>query len=212
MKTSRILALSLTVAALAGCARGNQLEDGGVYTVRSACPQVAIPAGTGDITLFSPSDSTDASAIDISAAITNLRSSCSSATDPIVSTASFDVVATRRDASSDRQVTLLLFDVAMRGGQNIAAKKINQVTLNFPAGSHRAEVRTAGVVHVKRAATALSPEIRKAITTQRKVGELDAAIDPMSNPAVRDAVANATFEHLVGFQLTQNQLRYNLTR
>ena len=39
-----------------------------------------------------------------------------------------------------------------------------------------------------------------------------AAIDPLSDPAIRDAVANATFEHLVGFQLTQEQLRYNATR
>jgi hypothetical protein len=29
---------------------------------------------------------------------------------------------------------------------------------------------------------------------------------------VRTAVANATFEHLVGFQLTEDQLRYNATR
>ena len=40
----------------------------------------------------------------------------------------------------------------------------------------------------------------------------DAAVDPMSDPAVREAVTRATFEHLVGFQLTQDQLRYNVTR
>jgi hypothetical protein len=34
----------------------------------------------------------------------------------------------------------------------------------------------------------------------------------MSDPQVREAVANATFEHLVGFQLTQDQLKYNATR
>jgi hypothetical protein len=34
----------------------------------------------------------------------------------------------------------------------------------------------------------------------------------MSDPAVRAAVANATFEHLVGFQLSEQQLRYNVTR
>ena len=31
-------------------------------------------------------------------------------------------------------------------------------------------------------------------------------------PKIREAVARATFEHLVGFQLTQEQLRYNATR
>jgi hypothetical protein len=34
----------------------------------------------------------------------------------------------------------------------------------------------------------------------------------MTDPAIRSAVANATFEHLVGFQLTEQQLRYNVTR
>ena len=40
----------------------------------------------------------------------------------------------------------------------------------------------------------------------------DASIDPLSRPQVRDAVARATFEHLIGFQLTQDQLVYNATR
>ena len=40
----------------------------------------------------------------------------------------------------------------------------------------------------------------------------DAAIDPMADPGVRDAVAKATFQHLVGFQLTADQLKYNATR
>ena len=43
-------------------------------------------------------------------------------------------------------------------------------------------------------------------------GDADAAIDPLSDPKIRDAVARATFEHLVGFQLSQDQLRYNATR
>ena len=34
----------------------------------------------------------------------------------------------------------------------------------------------------------------------------------LTDPAIRTAVANATFEHLVGFQLSQDQLRYNVTR
>ena len=34
----------------------------------------------------------------------------------------------------------------------------------------------------------------------------------MNKPEIRDAVARATFEHLIGFQLTQEQLRYNATR
>ncbi len=34
----------------------------------------------------------------------------------------------------------------------------------------------------------------------------------MTEPGVARAVANATFEHLVGFELTQDQIKYNATR
>jgi len=50
------------------------------------------------------------------------------------------------------------------------------------------------------------------LTRKRKPGDADAAIDPLSDPKIRDAVARATFEHLIGFQLTPEQLRYNATR
>jgi hypothetical protein len=54
--------------------------------------------------------------------------------------------------------------------------------------------------------------VRRILTRPRKPGDPQAAVDPLSDPAVRAAVANATFEHLVGFQMTQDQLRYNATR
>ena len=59
--------------------------------------------------------------------------------------------------------------------------------------------------------TCFTPAIHE-IQRVSKPGDPQAAIDPLSDPAVRAAVANATFEHLVGFQLTQEQIRYNATR
>ena len=35
---------------------------------------------------------------------------------------------------------------------------------------------------------------------------------PDSLPRIREAVARATYEQLIGFQLTSEQLRYNATR
>ena len=87
------------VATLSSCNRPGTMGEGGIYVTRSTCPQVGIPAGTGDVTLFNPPGRTDA-----------------------------------------------------------------------------------------------------------------AAIDPLADPMIRDAVAKATFEQLIGFQLTQDQLRYNATR
>lgn len=206
------LASLIVLALLAGCSRKGNIEDGGIYAVRSACPQVAIPAATGDITLFDPAGSTDASAIDVEAAITDLRANCQDTGADIVSTATFDVVATRRNPTEARQVMLPFFDVVVQSGTNVVAKRIGQVALNFPAGSARAQTSAQATVRVSRAAASLPQNVRDILTKPRKVGDPDAAIDPMSDPAVRAAVAKATFQHLVGFQLTSEQLRYNATR
>ena len=50
--------------ALAGCSQRGEIDPtGGIVAVRSACPVAAIPAQTGDVTLFNPVGSTDARAI-----------------------------------------------------------------------------------------------------------------------------------------------------
>ena len=67
-------------------------------------------------------------------------------------------------------------------------------------------------VRVNRGAATLPANVRAILTRPRKAGEAEAAVDPMSDPAVAKAVADATFEHLVGFALTQEQIRYNATR
>jgi hypothetical protein len=102
--------------------------------------------------------------------------------------------------------------VALRGGGTVAAKQIGSVALNFPAGSEHAYTRAQATIRVNRSAATLPANVRAILTRPRKAGEAEAAIDPLSEPAVREAVANATFEHLVGFQLSQDQLKYNATR
>jgi hypothetical protein len=67
-------------------------------------------------------------------------------------------------------------------------------------------------VRVLRSAVTLPADIRRELTRERRAGEADAAVDPLTNPRIRDAVARASFEQLVGFQLTPEQLRYNATR
>jgi outer membrane lipoprotein SlyB len=209
----KALFVTLTLALLlTGCSRNGEVVAGGVYVKRTGCPQVAIPAATGDITLFDPPGYTTAAAIDVTAAITNLRSTCTEEGAFLVSTASYDVVATRRDAAQARQVVLPIFSVATQGGTNVVAKRIGGVALDFAAGSIRGQGRGQSVVRVARASAALPADVQRELTRQRKPGDADAAVDPLSDPKIRDAVAAATFEHLVGFQLSQEQLRYNATR
>jgi hypothetical protein len=207
-RLSSLIALTL----LAGCSREGLIESGGVYTTRSACPQAGIVGGTGDITLFNPANNMTVGAMDVTATMTNVRSACSDQGDQIVSQVWFDVVGQRRAAGPARQVVLPYFNVAVQGGTTVAAKRLAAVALNFPANELRAQTRGYGVIRVSRAAATIPQDVERILTRPRRPGDPQAAVDPMTDPAVRAAVARATFEHLVGFQLTNGQLRYNATR
>jgi hypothetical protein len=207
----RLTALAIILLATA-CSREGELGQGGVYVTRSACPQVGIPAATGDITLFNPSNRTDAASLDVTAAITNVRSTCDETGANIVSRVTFDVVGSRRDAGPARTVVLPYFTVALQAGTQVVAKRVGQVGLEFAAGSYRAQTSGQATIQVSRSVATLPEDVRRELTRERKPGDADAAIDPLSDPKIRDAVARATFEHLIGFQLTPEQLRYNATR
>ena len=209
------LAAIAAVILLSACRHTGDITSengGGVYAVRSACPIAGIPAGTGDITLFDPQGSTDARAIDVTAAITDLRATCQETDADVISTATFTIVGLRRDAGPARQVVLPYFNVALRGGSDVAAKQIGQAVLNFSAGDIHGWARVQATVRVNRGAATLPENVREILTRPRKAGEVEAAVDPLSDPAVQKAVNNATFEQLIGFELSQDQLKYNATR
>jgi hypothetical protein len=164
------------------------------------------------VTLFNPPESRDASAIDVTATITNLSASCNDTGAQVVSNATFDVLAVRRDATAARQVVLPFFTVVVQGGSQVIAKRVGRVGLNFAAGSYRAETRGQSVVRVSRSVATLPASVREVLNRKRKAGDESAAIDPLTDPTVRAAVARATFEQLVGFQMTPEMLKYNATR
>jgi hypothetical protein len=197
---------------LLGCSTDGQITETGITVTRSACPAVAIPAATGDITLFSPENSRSADAIDVVAHITNVRSTCDESGENIVTTANFEIRGQRRDASGAREVVLPYFAAVVQGGTNVVSKSVSRVGLRFEPGQLRASTTGSATGQVLRAAATLPEDIRRQITRERKPGDPDAAIDPMADPAVREAVRRASFEVLVGFQLTQDQLAYNATR
>ena len=198
--------------ALVGCSREGELTTAGILTTRSACPSVAIPSATGDITLFNPENRRTADAIDVVAQMTNVRSTCNDTGEYIVTTTNFDVYAQRRNTSGDRDVVLPYFATVVQGGTNVVSKRLGSVNLHFANGQDRASASGTASSQVLRSAATLPEDIRKQITRERKPGDADAALDPMADPTVRAAVARATFEFLVGFQLTQEQLAYNATR
>jgi len=210
LKTKAIL---LAMLPLAACSTGSEFDEtGGIKIARSSCPAVAIPTYTGDVTLFNPLGDRTLAALDATATITNMRTTCTDVGDRIQVVASFDVQASRTRPAGARQLSLPYFASILRGGTEIQSKQLGQVTIDFADGQLRGAAHASATASVSRAAATLPPEILERITRKRKVGDADAALDPMTQPEVRDAVAKANFEMLVGFQLSESQLAYNATR
>lgn len=210
-----ILAAVAGITLLGGC-RGEGdivVEQGvGITALRSVCPAVGVPDYTGDVTLFSPADARTADAIDVTAAITNVRSTCDETGDQVYSTVTFDVIATRTNTAGPRTVSLPYYSTVLRGGTSVVAKRVGTVELTFAPGQSRAQASGSAAAYVDRAEATLPADIRERITRRRRAGDQSAAIDPLTEPDVRAAIARATFELLVGFQLTEDQLAYNATR
>jgi hypothetical protein len=215
LKKITTVAVTLTVLALAGCAKNGDLDISsgvGITATRTGCPIVAVPDGTGDITLFNPASSQDSTAVDVVATITKLRPICNSTGEKIYSVADFEVQARRTNRSGARTVTLPYFSTVVQGGSAVVAKRVGQVTLNFADGQDRASATAKAASYIDGASARLPADIVERITRKRKAGDADAALDPMADPEVRAAMQRASFELLVGFQLTEDQLRYNVTR
>jgi len=210
-----VLCSTAAMATVAGCAKDNEIDLAGgvgITSTRSTCPAVAVPLHTGDVTLFDPATSRDARAVDVVAAITNVTPQCNDAGEKVYQLANFDVVATRRDAGPARTVTLPYYATVLQGGTAVIAKRLGNVTVSFADGQVRGTGRGQASAYVERAAATLPADIQERITRKRKAGDQDAAVDPLSLPEVRAAVQRASFELLIGFQLTQEQLEYNVRR
>lgn len=209
-----IMALA-AAASLGACASEGDLvvnQGVGITAVRSLCPAVGVPDYTGDVTLFSQSGVKTQATMDVTAVITNVRPSCDESGDRVYSEASFDVLATRRDTGAARSVELPYFVTVVQGGSAVVSKRVGTVRLDFAAGQDRASASGKAGTFVDKAAATLPSEIRERITRKRKAGDADAALDPLADPEVKAAIARASFEMLIGFQLTQDQLAYNATR
>jgi hypothetical protein len=225
------LAFLLAPLVLAGCAdKDNDITaiggSIGQEVKRTSCPAVGVPAYAGDITLFNPAESRDASAIDVVAVLTDVRGQCDDSEDNgkkpnknetaespnLTSNVTFKVEARRNDPHGARDVTLPYFAVVMHGGTAVASKSISRISLHFDDGQLLATATGQASATVNRAEATLPENIRNKLIRKRNADDADATVDPMTDPSVRAAMTKASFELLVGFQLTQEQLAYNATK
>ena len=214
-RRAALLAATAGALVLSACAKDNEIDltsGVGITQTRSLCPALAIPLHTGDVTLFDPATSRDASAVDVVAAITKLTPQCNEAGDKVFMAANFEVRAARRDAGSARTIDIPYFSTVVQGGSAVVAKRIGQVRVSFAEGETRGSGTGQAEADVDREAATLPDDIVARITRRRRAGDEDAAVDPLSIPEVRTALQRATFELLVGFQLTEAQLEHNVRR
>ncbi|MXP45153.1 hypothetical protein [Allopontixanthobacter sediminis] len=210
-----VLPLAGAAAMLAGCSREGELvinQGVGIAAIRSVCPAVGVPDFTGNVTTFQSAGDKTVANMDVTASITNVRSTCNDTSEKVYSEATFDVLARRTNTSGARRVELPYYSAVLRGGSAVQAKRIGTVVIDFADGQERAQASAKAGAFVDRAEATLPAEIREQITRRRRPGDVDAALDPLADPQVKAALARATFELLVGFQLTEEQLGYNATR
>jgi hypothetical protein len=181
---------------------------------RSSCPAVAVAAYAGDTTLFRPgaAATADVANMEAVATITNVRDECAETADQFVSRINYDVIVRRTDATQARQFVLPVFAAVVQAGNIVNAKQISQVTVNFAAGQERAVAQGTATAAVSRTAAAVPQAILDKINRKRRPGELDAATDPMADPEVKAALRAASFEVLLGFQLDDRALAYNIAK
>ncbi len=213
LRARTLMALS-ALAVLSACSNKGELvidQGVGIASVLTLCPAVGIPDYTGDITTFRGDDRTVAG-LDMSAAMTDLRSVCNDTADKVYSEASFTVNGRRTDTRGARTVEVPYFVTVLRGGSAVVSKRVGTVTLAFADGQERASGTAKAGAFINRADAALPDDIREKITRRRRAGDEEAALDPLADPEVKAAIARTRFEMLVGFQLTEEQLKYNATR
>ena len=209
----RLLPAVALLPILASCSKEDDFDvSGGLNVVRSTCPAVAVPAYTGDVSLFSPPESQDARALDVTATITNLRTTCDQTGAVVHTKVTFDVAARRASPNGARDLVLPYFATVMRAGTKIMSKQQSQVLIHFADGQYRATGTAGAGADIQKSLATLPSVAQARLHRKRKASDADASVDPLADPRIKAAINEANFELLIGFQLTDEQLKYNATR
>jgi len=204
-KSNLVLVVGIA-AAVAGCQRNPLMVK------RSPCPAVAVPTYLGDATLFSPGGAADARSIDVVATLTNVRQTCVEGAERLTTDVNYEIVARRSEAGPARSLTLPVMASVVQGGNLVLSKTVAGVVVSFADGATRGTGTGTVRTSVARSEATLPPEIQAKVSRKRRPTDPDAAIDPLADPQVRAALRAASFEVLVGFQLDEAGLAYNVSK
>jgi hypothetical protein len=176
--------------ALAGCASNPLIVR------RTSCPAVAVVKNASTMTRFSTQGRYDAQDVQLTAMISNIQPSCVERRDGAVTAVRFEILAARRAAAGVQEVQLPYFIMLVKDGQTILAKQIYGTSVRFEEnGSNAAVLQTVSVI---------SPLVPLPERPKRSKEEEYDEFAPPPKPA--------TYEVLIGFQLTDAEAAYNVGR
>jgi hypothetical protein len=181
-----LIALPLLLAA---CGTGNPLE-----VRRTSCPAIAVPKYTGTLTRFSQAGRFDVQDVLLVASIGQLDANCEETEAGVRTALSFNILATRPVKGPAEAVQLPFFVTVVKDGETLIAKQVYGASVNFADGA--ASANLSQVVTVATPKIPLPPR-------PKKNNEFD-EFAPPPKPAV--------YELLVGFQLSDSDVVYNITK
>jgi hypothetical protein len=180
--------LSLPIL-LAACSSGNPLE-----VRRTSCPAISVPMHTGTLTRFAQAGRYDTQDVGLVATIGQLSDNCVENANGVNTAVSFNIMATRPEKGPATAVQLPYFITVVKDGDTLIAKQVYGASLDFADGATSGSLRQ--VVTVKTPDVPLPPK-------PKKHNEID-EFAPPPKPAI--------YEILVGFQLSEAEVVYNISK
>jgi hypothetical protein len=161
---------------------------------RTSCPALAVPKHTGTLTRFQEARGFSSGDVQLVATIAQLDSRCQEDASGAKTAVSFNIVATRPSKGPAEDVQVPYFVTVVKGGETLQAKQVYGASLRFADGATSASL--------SQVVTAATPKVPLPPRPKRN-NEID-EFAPPPKPA--------EYEILVGFQLSDSEAVYNITK
>jgi hypothetical protein len=191
----RMVLVSCAVLALSACASQNPL-----LVTRTSCPAVAVIKYANTITGFRQGGGMDQSDVDFTGQISNVSVDCRNGKgdNAAQSVVSFDIGVLRRSANAAATQSIPYFVAVVQDGTTIISKTSYMATLQFNDKNGRSIARESFA--------ASTPGVPLPPVPKKKRSEAEFLDEAES------AAKAAKYEILIGFQLTDAQALFNISK